>query len=183
MSVIGVVAAAAGGLERLADDLVAPLIDRGHQVAVTLTPTARTWLAEVDVVRIEALTGYPVRWQPRRPDEASPHPRVDALIAAPFTANSVAKLALGIADNQALTVLGESLTVVPVILFPRINAAHARHPAWDDHLHRLRGAGVQLVYGEDVWPLAEPRTAGSRVLPWEAIMQRAEQALYAHAEG
>jgi hypothetical protein len=47
-----------------------------------------------------------------------------------MTANSVAKLALGIADNQALTVLCECVATVPMIIFPRINAAHARQPAW-----------------------------------------------------
>jgi hypothetical protein len=30
--------------------------------------------------------------------------------------------------------------------------------------------GVDLVYGEHVWPLAEPRTAGPRELPWAAIL-------------
>ena len=47
-----------------------------------------------------------------------------------MTANSVAKLALGIADNQALTVLCENVGHRPMIIFPRINAAHARQPAW-----------------------------------------------------
>jgi hypothetical protein len=76
------------------------------------------------------------------------------------TANSVAKLALGIADNQALTVLCECVATVPMIIFPRVNAALARQPAWNDDLDRLRSVGVELVYGEHVWPLAEPRTAG-----------------------
>jgi phosphopantothenoylcysteine synthetase/decarboxylase len=77
-----------------------------------------------------------------------------------MTANSVAKLALGIADNQALTVLCECVATVPMIIFPRVNAAHARQPAWTDHLDRLRSVGVELIYGEHVWPLAEARTAG-----------------------
>ena len=44
-----------------------------------------------------------------------------------------------------------------MIIFPRINAADARQPTWNDHLTRLRSAGVELVYGEHVWPLAELR--------------------------
>lgn len=84
----------------------------------------------------------------------------------------MAKLALGIADNQALTQVGEALgdPRIPVAIFPRVNAAHARHPAWNGHLSALRSAGVHLVYGEDVWPLYEPREAPSgRELPWHAI--------------
>jgi flavoprotein len=57
------------------------------------------------------------------------------LVGAPLTANSVAKLALGIADNQSLTVLCECVATVPMIVFPRINAAHARQPAWSDYLN------------------------------------------------
>jgi hypothetical protein len=86
----------------------------------------------------------------------------------------VAKLALGIADNQALTVAGEAIgdTGLPVVLFPRINAAHARHPAWDGHIGALESAGVRLVRGEDVWPLHEPRTAPpGRRLPWPQIIE------------
>jgi flavoprotein len=35
-----------------------------------------------------------------------------------MTANSTAKLALGIADNQALTVLSENVGTTPMIIFP-----------------------------------------------------------------
>jgi hypothetical protein len=92
---------------------------------------------------------------------------VDAYVVAPATANTVAKLALGISDNQALTQINEAITVVPVIVFPRVNAAHARHPAWEGHLATLRRAGVELIYGDDVWPLFEPREAPPRrSLPW-----------------
>ena len=46
-----------------------------------------------------------------------------------------------------------------MIIFPRINAAKPQ-PAWNDHLDRLGSVDVELIYGEHVWPLAEPRTAG-----------------------
>lgn len=48
----------------------------------------------------------------------------------------MAKLATGIADNQALTQVSEAIGTVgvPVVVFPRINAAHARHPAWERHI-------------------------------------------------
>jgi phosphopantothenoylcysteine synthetase/decarboxylase len=169
---VGVVACSAGGIEHLRERLVVPLIERGYRVAVTLTPTAAVWLeASGELARLEDMTGLPVRSQPRLPGERSPHPRVDAYVVAPATANTVAKLALGISDNQALTQVNESLSVVPVVVFPRVNAAHARHPAWEGHLAALRRAGVRLVYGDDVWLLYEPREAPpDRSLPWEAVL-------------
>ncbi|WP_171198583.1 flavoprotein [Nakamurella aerolata] len=175
MATIGVVASAAGGVEQLREGLVQPLIERGHVVALTVTPTAGGWLDRTgERTKLAELTGLPVRSEPRFPDEDTPHPQIDLYVAAPWTASSTAKLSLGIADNQALTALCESIATVPVIVFPRVNAAHARQPAWPDHIARLRAAGVQLIYGDDVWPLAEPRAAGPRVLPWPAIISAVE---------
>lgn len=176
--VAAVVGCAAGGLEDLHVELVEPLLAAGNRVAVTLTPSAGRWLDDNgDAARIAAATGLPVRSAARLPHEARPHPPADVLVVAPATANSVAKIALGIADNQALTVVNESLGVIPAVIFPRVNAAHARHPMWPQHLQTLRDAGVRLVYGEDVWPLHEPRTAPGRPLPWAAIREAALAAL------
>lgn len=174
MTAVGVVASAAGGVEDLRARLVEPLLDRGLQVAVTLTPTAATWLEAIDEInQLEKATDLPVRVQACLPGERSPHPKIDAYIAAPATANTVAKLSLGIADNQALTVLCENIATTPMIVFPRINAAHARQPAWREHLERLNRAGVELIGGDDIWPLIEPRAAGGhRELPWEHMLRR-----------
>lgn len=172
MSTIALIAAGAGGVETIRGGLVEPLLRDGHTVALTLTPTAGTWLDEVgERRRLERATGLPVRTHPRLPSQLSPHPPIDVYVAAPLTASSTAKLALGIADNQAMTVLTEAVgTGAPMVVFPRINAAHARHPAWSDHLARLRGAGVDLLVDDDVWPLAEPRADDARDIPWAAIL-------------
>jgi hypothetical protein len=171
--VLGLVGCAAGGLEEIVPKLIQPMIERGWRVAVTLTPTAWTWLdATGDVEKIELLTGLPVRYQPRMPWEDSPHPKVDCYAVVPATSNTVAKMALGIADNQALTQVCETIGLgeVPLVVFPRVNAAHANQPAWDDHIAALTRAGVYLVTGEDVWPLHRPRSSPGRELPWAVII-------------
>jgi Flavoprotein len=62
---------------------------------------AATWLDHLgEIQRLEALTGLRVRSTPRLPREPKPNPKSDVFVGAPLTANSVAKLALGIADNQ-----------------------------------------------------------------------------------
>lgn len=170
--VLGLVACAAGGVEDIRIELIGPMQADGWTVAVTLTPTAAAWLrASGEFGKVEALTGLPVRAEPRLPTETSPHPPVDCYAVVPATANTVAKLALGIADNQALTTVCEAIgdRHPPVVIFPRVNAAHAAQPAWNDHLDALRGCGVRLVYGEDVWPLHAPRTAPGRRLPWSTL--------------
>jgi len=176
--VVGVVGCAAGGVEQLREALVEPLLVQGRRVAVTLTPTAARWLDEAgEIARLAEVTGFPVRREPRLPSEDRPHPPVDVFVVAPASASSVAKLALGIGDNQALSPVCEALGSVPIIVFPRVNAAHAQHPAWAGHLTALTQAGVELIYGDDVWPLHAPRSAPGRELPWPAIIQAVERAL------
>jgi hypothetical protein len=141
-------------------------------VGVTATPTAYRWLADVgEADLIAKMTRLPLRHEPRLPREESPHPPADCYAVVPATANTVAKLALGIADNQALTQVCEALggRVPPVVIFPRVNAAHVGHPAWEEHLSALRQAGATLVWGEEVWPLHRPRSSPGRTLPWQAI--------------
>lgn len=181
--VIGLVGSSAGGVEQIRERLVEPMQSLGWQVAVTLTPTAAVWLDSVgELAKIEDVTGYPVRHAPRLPSEVSPHPEVDCYTVAPASANTVVKLALGIADNQALTQVCEAIggRALPVVVFPRVNAAHAGQPAWEGHIAALRRAGVHLVYGEDVWPLHRPRSAPGRELPWSAILDATKTSIEAH---
>ncbi|MFF1901484.1 flavoprotein, partial [Streptomyces sp. NPDC058206] len=120
---------AADGVETLCTGLVEPAMALRWQVAVTLTPNAGRWLrANGELDRLETLTGLPVRDTPRLPTEPRPHPVADCYVVAPASANYIAKLATGVSDNQALTQVSEALGTigVPVVMFPRVNAAHAR---------------------------------------------------------
>lgn len=184
---LGVVAAAADGVQGLRPGLVEPALARGWRVGVTLTPTAAAWLGDLgELTPLERLTGLPVRSTPRLPREPRPHPQPDCWIVAPASANTVAKLAMGIADNQAVTQVCEAIGTadVPVVVFPRVNAAHARHPAWTSHVATLRGAGVVVLDDPDLWPLLEPRAEQpGRKPPWETILGTVGKLLDRRASG
>ncbi|MFJ8956497.1 flavoprotein [Streptomyces sp. NPDC102383] len=179
--VLGVIGSSAGGVEELRSGLVVPALEEGWTVAVTLTPTAGQWLsASGESAALERVTGLPVRAESRLPGDARPHPPVDCYVVAPASANTVAKLALGVSDNQALTQVNEAIGTLdlPVVVWPRINAAHSRHPAWKGHIEALRCAGVRLLCGEAVWPVAEPRVGmPGREYPWEAVLDEASKAV------
>jgi len=146
--VLGLVASAAGGVERwFRTGLAEPLARRGWRLAVTLTPTAARWL-EPELPGLAGLTDLPVRWTSRLPSEPKPHPVPDAFAFAPATLNSLAKLAVGIGDNQALTVLSEALgRRAPLVVLAQVGPDQARHPAYRGHLAVLREAGAQVVTG------------------------------------
>lgn len=162
--VLGLVACAAGGVDRLRAELVEPLVADGWTVGITLTATAARWL-EPELPALEELTGLPVRWTSRLPAEPRPHPDPTCFAVVPATANYTAKLALGISDSQALTPVCEALGgAVPVVLAPRVNALNAGHPAWPAHLAALRSAGVHLLYevGAAI-PWSDARTTINRL--------------------
>jgi hypothetical protein len=168
--VLALVGCAAGGITGLRSGLVEPLVAEGWTVAITLTPAAGVWFAQDgEAARLEELTGLPVRSASRLPGQPRPHPEPEVCAVVPATANAVAKLALGISDNQAMTVANEMIgrDDVPVVVFPCINLAHTRHPAWAGHLAALGSAGVQVMTGEDVWPLVTARKEPG--LPWATI--------------
>ncbi|MEU5696252.1 flavoprotein [Actinosynnema sp. NPDC020468] len=146
MKVLALVASGAGGVEHwFRTGLAEPLARDGWRLAVTLTPTVARWLAD-EVPALSALTDLPVRWTSRLPTEPKPHPPADAFVFAPATANSVAKLALGVADNQALTVLCEALgRRAPLVVMPQANDDQRAHPAFSSHLAVLRGGGARIV--------------------------------------
>lgn len=176
---LGLLLSAAGGVEQVRTGLVEPAMEAGWTVAITATPTAATWLEDVgELDKLGQLTGYEVRVYPRMPREASPHPAIDVYGLIPASSNTVAKLALGIADNQLLTAACEALggQQVPIVVFPRVNAAHARQPMWDSHIDALRKAGAYLAYGNHVWPLHEPRSSAGKALPWDTLLGLVNQA-------
>jgi hypothetical protein len=153
---VGLVASGAGGVDaRLRGELVEPALRRGWQLAVVFTPVAATWFAATgELDRIAALTDLPVRSQPRMPGEPKPYRIPDGFLFAPATANSIAKLAVGIADNQALSNLGEALGLrLPLVVRPQAAKPQREHPAFAGHLATLAAAGVRIEDGpaEDDW--------------------------------
>ncbi|MFC5288566.1 flavoprotein [Actinokineospora guangxiensis] len=155
--VLGLVAAAGFGVDRrLRPEVAVPAAGRGWRLAVTLTPSAARWLASAgEVERLAELSDLPLRWEGRLPSEPKPYPLPDAFVFVPATANSLAKLALGIADNQALTALAEALGTpgVPVVVRPQADPAQRAHPRWAEHLRTLADCGATIADGDisDPW--------------------------------
>ena len=78
--------------------------DQGWAVQIIATPPA---LSFIDIPKLEAQTGRPVRSQYRGPGEPR-SPRADAIIVAPATYNTINKWVHGISDNYALGILAEA---------------------------------------------------------------------------
>lgn len=136
---------------------------RGWTVDVVATPAALPFL---DVPRLEATTGRVVRSEHRNPREARGHSPsdADAFVVAPATFNTVCKLALGLGDTYALSILGEAIgRGVPVAVLPFVNDALARRKPFVEAVESLRAEGVRVLLGP-----AEPTSQA-----WEAALDAA----------
>jgi phosphopantothenoylcysteine decarboxylase / phosphopantothenate---cysteine ligase len=130
----------------------------GHAVRVIQTPTAQRF---VGAASFAALTGAPVltdefERDPARgafPDQPSPQHdplshlelvrNADAFLIAPATANTLAKLAHGLADN--LLTSAALAATCPVLVAPAMNNHMYEHAATQANLAVLRERGVIVV--------------------------------------
>jgi phosphopantothenoylcysteine synthetase/decarboxylase len=140
--------------------------DRGWTVQIIATPAA---LAFIDVPKLEAQTGRPVRSEYRSPGEPR-SPRADAIIVAPATYNTINKWANGITDTYALGILAEAPTLgIPVVVLPFVNSALAGRPPFHKSVAELRHEGVRILLGPGEFEPHPPGSGGSRIAdyPWQ----------------
>jgi phosphopantothenoylcysteine decarboxylase/phosphopantothenate--cysteine ligase len=141
-------------------DLVRRLKEGGAGVRAVMTRSAHHFVAPLAVA---ALTGGRVFANLFDLDEEQEigHIRLsreaDLIVVAPATADLLAKMALGLADDLASAVL--LATDKPVLAAPAMNPRMWAHPATQRNVERLRADGVLLV-GPEEGEMAERGEAG-----------------------
>jgi phosphopantothenoylcysteine decarboxylase/phosphopantothenate--cysteine ligase len=100
----------------------------------------------------------------------------DLVVVAPATANLLAKMATGLADDLASTAL--LVTDQPILVAPAMNFRMWGHPATQGNLGTLRSRGVHTV-GPNPGPLAEGETGIGRMAEPHEILAAIEGLLTA----
>jgi phosphopantothenoylcysteine decarboxylase/phosphopantothenate--cysteine ligase len=155
----GIAAYKACGLARL-------LVQAGHDVTPVLTPEAETF---VSAKTFEALA------RREMPRELYPHlVEADLLVVAPLSANTLAKLAHGLADN-VLTQTALAFDSA-VIAAPAMNPRMWASPATRANVEALRTRGIELV-GPEEGETAEGEVGVGRMSEPETIFQRVDSLL------
>ncbi len=127
-------------------DVVRLLAQAGARVPVVMSAAAQRF---VTPLTLQTLAGHPVATDAFDLGQESQigHIRLadgaDAIVVAPATANLIAKLAHGIADDLLTTVL--LATRAPVVVAPAMNVHMWEHPATRENVARLVARGVRLV--------------------------------------
>ncbi|MEW6682198.1 MAG: bifunctional phosphopantothenoylcysteine decarboxylase/phosphopantothenate--cysteine ligase CoaBC [Nitrospirota bacterium] len=124
--------------------LLRRLVSLGADVTVVMTDAAKRF---VGPLTFQTLSGHPVYDDPFDPREEILHltlaDAADAFLIAPATANTIAKLAAGAADDL-LSALALSARC-PVLLAPAMDAVMWEHRLVQRNLEALREAGVTIV--------------------------------------
>lgn len=127
-------------------EFVRTLIRAGYEVRCALTPSAGEF---VSPMVLQTLTAAPVRSELFSPEEEGEIDHIsladwaDLVVVAPATANTLAKLAQGIADNLVSTVL--LATQSPILVVPAMNVNMWKNPATVENLELLRERGVHIL--------------------------------------
>ena len=129
-----------------AAEWVRALVKEEAMVTVILTEAAERF---VTALTFAALSGNPVYRDlfDDAPDRVMAHINLsrehDVIVVAPATAQTMARLAAGMADNLLASVI--LAATIPVLVCPAMNSAMLAHAATQENIVRLRGFGYHLV--------------------------------------
>ncbi len=129
-----------------ATDIASKLTQGGARVEVVMTEAATRFITPLT---LRSITGRPVITDMFEPaaeyslEHIALAEAADVVVIAPATANTIAHLAAGIADNL-LTCLVLA-TKTPVILAPAMNDNMFQNPVTQDNLARLKARGFTVI--------------------------------------
>lgn len=151
-------------------ELASRLVKAGAVVHVIMTEAATRF---VTPLTFQAITHNPVLTDMFQPPETMPIPHItlanqaDILVIAPATANTIAKLAHGLADNLLTAVA--LATPAPIILAPAMDEGMYENPATGENLEILKKRGVEIV-GPAWGRLASGKEGWGRMVEVDELM-------------
>ena len=153
-------------------ELVRELIRAGASVQVVMTEAAQAFITPVTM---QALSGQPVltsQWDAREPNNMAHinlSREADAILVAPASADFIAKIAQGRADELlSLLCLARPITQCPLLLAPAMNREMWDHPATRRNLAQAVADGAS-VFGPGNGDQACGETGDGRMLEAEEL--------------
>ena len=150
------------------------LVKEGAQVQVVMTEAAAQFITPVTMQALSNRAVYVSQWDPREPNNMAHinlSREADAMLVAPCSADFMAKLLHGRADDLlSLMCLARPLERVPLLLAPAMNREMWAHPATQRNVAQLRADGA-LVLGVGEGDQACGETGDGRMLEPEELFE------------
>src|SRR2546423_9376735 len=151
-------------------ELIRRLRDQGAAVRCVMTEAARQFITPLSVASLSEDKVYGDLWSLTDESEMG-HIRLsreaDLLVVAPATADLMARMAAGLANDLASTVLLASDK--PILLAPAMNLQMWAHAATQANVASLRARGVRMV-GPDARDLARGEGGAGRMAQGPALI-------------
>ena len=135
-----------------AADITSQLTKLGHQVKVLMTPAATAFITPLTLqvlskqaVLVEIMTED----DPKQIQHIDLGKEADLFLVAPASANTIAKLAHGFADNIVTSTALALPSEVKKFLAPAMNTKMLDHPATQNNLETLKSYGYQIIPPRD----------------------------------
>ena len=131
-----------------AADLVSNLKKQGHSVTVLMTQAATAFIQPLTLQVLSQNTVHLDLMQEPYPDKVN-HielgKETDLFILAPATANTIAKVAYGFADNMVTSTALALPHYVPKLVAPAMNTKMYDHPATQANLKTIENYGYTII--------------------------------------
>jgi len=143
----------------------------GAEVKVVMTPTAKAFITPLTMA---TLSKNPIAVEFYNPENGDWHSHIslgewaDCLLIAPATANTIAKMASGVADNLLLTTYLSARS--RVIVAPAMDCDMFAHVATQRNIDILRSRGVEIIESPE-GELASGLHGKGRMAEPEAIVE------------
>ena len=132
-----------------AAELCRALVKQGASVQVVMTEAAAQFITPVTMQALSNRPVYVSQWDAREPNNMAHinlSREADAIIVAPASADFMAKLLHGRADDLlSLMCLARPLDTVPLLLAPAMNREMWAHPATQRNMAQLQADGAQVL--------------------------------------
>ena len=130
-------------------DLASKLSQNGFDVHAVLTESATKFIAPLTFTALTHNRAYCSLWEPNSDGEKAGMPHIeladgaDLLLIAPATADLIARLAAGVADDLLCTIA--LATRAKIAVAPAMNPQMLAHPATQKNIEILRGYGYEII--------------------------------------
>ena len=126
--------------------LISKLVQNGFEVQTVATSSSLLFIGKAT---LEGLTGKPVLIDQYEDGKMMSHINLmkwaDLIILCPASANTINKMANGVADNLVTSLFLAHVWDKPYLIAPAMNTAMYKHPATQESLKRLKVWGVDIL--------------------------------------